>query len=454
MGISVWASRFINTDKDYFLAGRSLGVGIATFSIFATWFGAETCVGSSGAIFNYGLSGSRAEPFGYTICLMLAAYFLASRLWKLNITTLGDLFRMRYSGFVERLAAIVLIPTSLIWAAAQIKAFGFILSVATDIDPGTAIILATLFVITYTSLGGLMADVITDVIQGSLLVLGLLAILVFTFYDLGGPLEALALIEPAQLSFIGEESFLTQLDRWMIPILGSLVAQELIARMLASRSAQVAMKATCFAAMTYFFIGLVPITLGLLGPHYLQVELAYQDLFLPTLAKSALPTSLYILFTGAIISAILSTIDSALLAVSAFATHNLFGESYRKLSSKKKLWVARLLIVVGGLVSYVIAVSSDTIYEMIEMASSFGSAGILVITFMGLYGGKIGGPRAASYTLVTGVLTSFFYDEGYLNLQAPYISSILTSLAIFLFVSYFEGQKKVISRTPSQDVVP
>lgn len=41
--------RSIRTEDDYLLAGRKLGYVLATFSIFATWFGAESCIGTAGA---------------------------------------------------------------------------------------------------------------------------------------------------------------------------------------------------------------------------------------------------------------------------------------------------------------------------------------------------------------------------------------------------------------------
>ena len=44
-------------------------LALAAFSIFATWFGAETIVGAAGSIYSDGLSGGSADPFGYGLCL-------------------------------------------------------------------------------------------------------------------------------------------------------------------------------------------------------------------------------------------------------------------------------------------------------------------------------------------------------------------------------------------------
>src|SRR5690606_30587761 len=222
----------VASDSDYFLAGRSLGLGVASISIFATWFGSETCIGSAAAIYDGGLSGGRADPFGYTLCLLLSGLFFASVLWRANITTLGDLFRVRYSPSVEHLAAIIIIPTSLLWAAAQLRAFGQILASSSSLTVPMATTIATGLVIAYTVLGGLLADAITDVIQGAVILLGLIVLGILVVMHLGGIGGALAAIDPARLSFIPPdgEGLLAQIETWSIPIFGSLVAQELLAR--------------------------------------------------------------------------------------------------------------------------------------------------------------------------------------------------------------------------------
>jgi Na+/proline symporter len=122
--IGAGVARRVHSQSDYLLAGRSIGPFLATFSIFATWFGAETVIGSSAAIYGDGITLASAEPFGYGLCLILMGAFLAKPLWDRKLTTLADLFRMRFGTGVERLAAVLLIPSSALWAAAQVRAFG------------------------------------------------------------------------------------------------------------------------------------------------------------------------------------------------------------------------------------------------------------------------------------------------------------------------------------------
>ena len=72
----------------------------------------------------------RADPFGYAICLLLMSLLLAVPLWKSGFTTLGDLFRERFGPRAEKVAVLVMVPSSVMWAGAQVRAFGQVLSSA------------------------------------------------------------------------------------------------------------------------------------------------------------------------------------------------------------------------------------------------------------------------------------------------------------------------------------
>src|SRR5689334_13659674 len=82
LAIGVIVSRRIRNEHDYLLAGRSLGPVLATASIFATWFGAETCVGAAAEVYSGGLRLSLSDPFGYATCLLVFGLFLVVPLYK------------------------------------------------------------------------------------------------------------------------------------------------------------------------------------------------------------------------------------------------------------------------------------------------------------------------------------------------------------------------------------
>jgi Na+/proline symporter len=407
--VAWWASRSIKVQDDYFVAGRRLGVAAVSMSVFATWFGAESVMGASGAIASEGLAGGRADPFGYTICLIGMAMLLAFKLREAGVLTFVDFFKQRFGMAAQSLAAVLTIPTSVIWASAQLLAMGEIVASVTGLPTGYGLLIGAIVIIGYTTIGGLLGDVITDIMQGSVLIIGLIILLVVVLTS--GDFS-FAAITPDQLSLSGfdeegnPQSFIGTLDIWMIPILGSLVAQEAISRFLGATTPNVARMGCFIAAGLYLLVGSIPAILGLLGAANGFVA-ENQDAYLPELAQTYLGPVLYVILMGALVSAILSTVDTTLLAISAVATRNLVEPFAPGISEKGKVVLGRILTAFSGVVALGVAASGETIKGLVEIASSFGSAGIVVALLFGLHT-RFGREAAAVAALVTGAIVSFF----------------------------------------------
>ena len=441
--------RKMKNEKDYFLAGRSLGIGLVTFSIFATWFGAETCIGSSAEVFQKGLSGARTDPLGYTVCLLFMGFFLASRLWKKNLITLGDLFRTRYSKSVEIIGVLIMIPSSLMWAAAQIRGFGQIISASSTFHVEAAIGIAALLTIAYTMMGGLLADVFTDLIQGIVLIIGLIIVLFSILHSVGDPVILFKNIDPSRLQlFTHEFSPLRTLELWVSPILASLVCQEMISRIIAARAPTIAKQSCFIAASIYIVIGFIPVILGILGPQLLG-HVPEHEQFFALLAKKYLTTPLYILFVGALISAILSTVDSALLAVASLVSHNLVFPVLKNASEAHKVFIARTTVVIAGIVAYIIAINSSGIYELIEgTASTVGTAGIFVIAMFGLFT-DFGNKESALGALIASCV-AMPLAKNIFHFEAPYLISLTVSLVTYVVIGIYPYFLRVLEATFGQ----
>lgn len=439
--------RQIRTEEDYLVAGRRLSPPLLLFSLFATWFGAETCIGSAGAVYAEGLSGAHADPFGYTICLFLIG-LIAVRLWKAKLFTLADFFRNRFSFFSERFVAVVVAFSSLIWAAAQIRAFGNVLSASSDWSIETAIAIATCVVILYTVLGGLLADAITDLIQGGMLILGLIALFISVASNTPDFPAIIAKIPPERFDLWHGETFLQSLERWSIPILGSLLSQELIARIAGAQSAEIARKASFQAAILYLFVGAIPVFFGLIGPSILP-RLEEPEQLLPMLAQHYLHTAAYVIFAGALVSAILSTVDSALLSAASLISHNILVSLKPTLTEKQKLLWARAFVVFFGLFAFYLAISSDNIYHLVEQASAFGGGSILVVFFFGFFT-PLGQKFSGEFTLIGGTILWILLD---FVLKFPYsfLTSILLSFFLYLMSLGIERYRNISHSTISNE---
>ncbi|NUM54177.1 MAG: sodium:solute symporter family protein [Candidatus Hydrogenedentes bacterium] len=436
LAVGLYVSRRNKTETDYLLAGRRLGYVMVTMSVFATWFGAETCIGSAGAVYDEGLSGSRADPFGYTICLLVMGALFAVPLYRRQLTTLGDLFRQRYGGGVEKIAAIVIIPSSVIWAGAQIHAFGQVVSAISTIPVAVSIPAAALVVIVYTGSGGLLADAVTDVLQGIVLILGLFATFIAVFVALGGPSAAVAQIDPTRLNLFGSESSIFErIEAWAVPIFGSVLAQELVSRTLAARDERVAQRSAFMGAGIYLIVGSLPVLIALAGSS-LVGKIEEPDQFLPTVAMKLLHPALYVVFAGALISAILSTVDSALLAAAALASHNVILPVMPGISERGKVRLARSCVIAFGVAAYFFAIREGTVHDKVEEASAFGSAGILIVGVFAMFSGY-GGKWAAGASLLVGS-GAWLIANFQMGLPYPYLCALAASLVVYLAIAAIE----------------
>ena len=444
LAIGIIVSRRIHTEEDYLVAGRSLGPVLGTFTIFATWFGAETCIGAAGAVYDRGLAGGSADPFGYAICIMLTGLLFAIPLWRLKLTTLADLFRLRFDASVERIAVVLMVPTSLFWAAAQVRAFGQVLSAASGFEVDLMIGVAALVVIAYTMFGGLLADAWTDLVQGIALITGIVILFAVVLGTEGlAPFRGL---EPGALNPLAAEApgVLGLAEEWAVPIVGSLVAAELVARIIAVRTPELARRTTVIAGASYFAIGLLPVGLGLVGAALLP-GLDNGEQILPLLAERYLPTALFVLFAGALVSAILSTVDSALLVAAGLVSHNVVVQMRPNLGERAKVLTARGFVAAFGVLAYVMAVRAEAVYELVEEASAFGSAGIVTVVVFGLFT-TVGGRASALAALLVGVGT-WIAGAYLLALPYPYLTSLAGAVAAYLAAAAAGSQ-------PAGELVP
>lgn len=440
LGIGWWFSRYIKTELDFLLAGRQLGYVLGTFTIFATWFGAESVIGSSGAIYSGGLAGGTADPFGFGLCLIVMGFVFAVPLWKRNMVTLADLFRERFSSGVEKIAVFMMLPTTVMWAAAQIRAFGQVLSASSTLEIEIAIAIAAIIVILYTVLGGLLAVAYTDLIQGIVLIFGLLALfflIIVNEPEIGSIWNS---IDPERLSLRQppETSIWDRIDIWAIPLCGSVVAQELVARVIATRSPKIAKRTSIAAGSMYLTFGLIPAFVGLVG---LQLMPGIEDTeqIIPLMAQIYMPTALYVIFAGALISAILSTVDSALLVASSLISHNIIVKQKPDMPEFTKIGWARFFVLIFGLLAWFIATNADGVYNLVVDAAAFGTSGIFTVVVFGLFtnrGGKIAAAATLFVAMGVWLFATFVYD-----LSWAYLLSLICAIVVYLAVSFFEQRK-------------
>lgn len=398
VGIGLFAATRVHSAKDFAVAGRSLPLPVVTATVFATWFGAEAVFGVSATFVKEGLGGVVADPFGAALCLVIAGVLFSRYLYKLNILTLGDFYRMRYNRTVEVLTTLCIVSAYLGWVAAQIKALGLIFFVVTDgaISQQTGMILGALIVLSYTTFGGMFSVAILDFVQMAVSMGGLLFIawLISGKVDGGAP----AVIDHAALA--GKLEFFPDADpwkwvaflgAWVTMMLGSVPQQDVFQRITSAKSAQIALYGSIIGATIYFCFTFVPMFIAysatLIDPE-LFGKLIEEDsqLVLPTLVLQHTPLFAQVIFFGAVLSAIMSCSSATLLAPSVTFAENIIKGFYPKMGDHRFLLVMRVTLVCFTGVVLIYALNSElTIFGMVESAYKVTLAGAFVPLVAGIF---------------------------------------------------------------------
>ena len=403
-GVAWIASRRVHDFSDYLVAGRNLGVPLASLSLLATWFGAGTLLASAAEVRAVGLSAAALEPIGPGICLLLVGLFYAAPLRRARLLTLGDFFARRFDRRAEIACAAVMVPSFFGWIAAQFSVLAALLGELFGVPFGAGLALAAGVAVGYTLIGGMWSVTLTDAVQGVIVVLALLALGISAVAELGGgslagglarlgretPPDLLAVV-PGELT-----AFLAWSGLLVAGALGNIPGQDVLQRVFASKTERVARRACLIAGSLYLVLGAIPVVLGLTA-----------RLLLPGQEGDMLATLGRILFSPLaalgllllVVSALLSTVDSALISAASVLAQNLLRHPLPRVGL---LRLSRLSVLIVGAASLLYAFRGLSAYSLLEDAYELTLVGLFVPLTAGLFW-KRGGPAAALGAMGTGV---------------------------------------------------
>lgn len=398
IGIGLMAATRVHNTKDYAVAGRHLPLPVVMATVFATWFGAEAVFGVSATFVKEGLNGVAADPFGSSMCLIIAGFFFSTQLYKLNIITLGDFYRMRYNRSVEVLTTIAIVVSYLGWVAAQIKALGLIFNMITQgaVSEEVGMILGTAIVLTYTTLGGMLSIAVLDFVQMIVVIGGLLYIGSIVSGLTGGVAPVVEHARQAgKLDFFPKGAdiwvWITFMGGWVTMMLGSIPQQDVFQRITSAKSAKIALWGSILGASVYFCFTFVPMFIAysatLIDPavYGKLVEVDSQRV-LPTLVLEHTPLLAQAIFFGAVLSAIMSCSSATLLAPSVSFAENIVKGYMPHLTDKGFLRVMRFCLVGFAICVLLYALNSElSIFGMVESAYKITLAGAFIPLVFGAF---------------------------------------------------------------------
>ncbi len=390
-------------------------------------------MGSSAEAYQYGFQGVVFDPFGATMCLVIAGIFVVRLARRAQYITIMDFFQHRYGTFMSVAGTITQIITYFGWTAAQIVAGGAILQALLGWPIQSGMILVATVVTLYTMLGGLWADTALDFMQMFLTCAGLIMIMVGIISSVGGLRELFGLAgaqyttntfalwptaEDGYYGYFGTHGWFYYIAAWLALGLGAIPAQDYLQRTCAARNEKIAVQATFLAAILYLTFGVLSPLIGVTAYGALGPDLAPEqtEFTLVLMAMKFLPPILTAVFIAALASALMSTSDSSMLAGATMFTENIIKPFKPDLSDKAQLTLTRFGLLVSGIGSLTIALFASTIYKLAVLANTSILVGMAAPYLIGMYwkkGNHVGALASFFSGVISWVILTVYYYSSY-----------------------------------------
>ena len=391
IGIGLYASKKSHSVTDFMVAGRGLPTALLTMTVIATWFGGSTIMGGAGAAYDDGMLGVIEDPWGGALAIILIGLFFVRTFHRLKIITVADFMEMRFGRVAGIAIMCVTIFANTVWVGSMLVAFGLIFFSLTGIPLEVGVIAGAIVIVFYTAVGGMWAVALTDFVQMCIVIVGVVTLFTVVFIDVGG----WGAIAP----HLSEHTFrMTPLENdsttwlhyfraWAIIGLVDITAQTLFQRASSAKNERVAQNSFYLGGLGYLIFGLVPVFIGIIASVSMP-GLERSESVIPTMMIEHLHPVAVAVFVGALLAAIMSSADSALLSVASVLSRNLLPLVKKAPSEKLSLNVARYSIPVIGLIAIVVALQFQSVFDLMVDSNILGLAIILVPFVFGIWWSK------------------------------------------------------------------
>jgi SSS family transporter len=426
IAIGLLAARRVHGAKDFLVAGRSLPLYMNVATVFATWFGAETVLSVSATFAKDGLNGIPGDPFGASVCLVIAALLFARLFYRLNLLTIGDFYKQRYGKGVEVLTSFAIVASYLGWTSAQMTALGLVIATLSGgaVDLNTGILIGAGIVLIYTVFGGMWSVAFTDLFQTIVILVGLTLVAVLVG-DLAGGAGKVISQAAADGKLVMFPADMDAAAWWALAgaffafAFGSVPQQDVFQRMTSAKDESTAVRGTVIGALIYFCFAFVPIYIAyaaIVGDPSIRELFNAEDArdiqrILPDLVLGKMPLWAQTMFFGALLSAILSTASGALLAPAALFSENVLKPFVPHMGDRQLLLTTRIILVTFTGAALLFALNSkSTMYEMVQNAYNVTLAGAFIPLVAGAYWRRAT-TQGALFSIVLGIGTWLLFNS-------------------------------------------
>ncbi len=428
IAIGLWASSKRKKESSLFLADRSLRWHHIGFSMWGTNVGPSMLIASASAGFTTGIVSGNFAWYAFVFIALLAFVF-APRYLGTRVHTLPEFMGLRFGQSTRNILAWYTIVTIIIsWLALTLFAGGILIRQVFDIPMWASASVLLIISAFFTMLGGLKAVAYTNVYQMVLLIVVSLILVVVGLHRVGG-VSALVDKVPADYWVLFKPNSDPDFP-WLPILLGYPVMgvwfwctdQSMVQPVLAARSLKEGQLGTNFTGWLKILdvaLYIVPgiICLALFGDTLKNPDEAYL-----TMVENLFPMGMVGLVFAVLTACLVSTIGSALNALSTVFTMDIYVKNIRPDASQRRInYVGRLVTVAGALIAIALTVAIDSIkglnlFNVFQSVLGFIAPPMTAVFLLGVFW-KRTTTLAANLVLTAG--TAFCLVVGVLYLWPP-----------------------------------
>ncbi|QDF74904.1 MULTISPECIES: sodium/proline symporter PutP [Shewanella] len=384
MGIGLWAYKATDSVDDYILGGRSMGPAVTALSVGASDMSGWLLLGLPGGVYLGGL-GEAWIGIGLVFGAWLNWLFVAKRLriytqFTDNALTLPDFFEKRFEdkqSVLKLVSAVTILVFFTFYTSSGMVGGAILFEKVFGLDYNLALLIGSGIIVAYTFVGGFFAVSWTDFFQGCLMLIALLIVPVAIFSQ-PETQNGIHSLDPAMLTLISDNTTLIGLASLLAWGLGYFGQPHILSRFMAIGSAD-DLKVSRRIAMSWMIVALIgALATGLAGTLYFADQpIDNPETVFIHLAHAAFNPWIGGLLIAAILSAIMSTIDSQLLVCSSVITEDFYKKWLRpQASSKELMMIGRIGVLAIAIISGIIALNPESsVLSLVSYAwAGFGAA--------------------------------------------------------------------------------
>lgn len=410
IGLSSYLGRGQQDDADYYLGGRDLPWWAVGLSTMATQTSAISFI--SIPAFVALKQGGGFAWLQYELALPLAILFtmlvLLPFFRRLELVTVYEYLERRFGPEARLLISGLFLASRGLGTGVGLYASAIVLSVCLGVPVWATILLMGVVTVVYDVLGGMKAVVYSDVVQMVVLLGGLVLCIGFVAAQVGGIGSMFAAFEPARYRAFDPHTGLgdgAQTPFWALLFGGfflytsyygadqSQVQRELSAPTVEDTNRSLLLNGFARFPLTLLYM-LLGVAAGAAYAHSPELQQSVDaagkpDFLVPHLILQQMPQGLRALLFAAILSAAMSSLDSALNSLSA-ATVRDFVERFHSPPPERAMLLNKFVTIVWGAVVTALAFFfayvefSDTVVEGVNKIGSLFYGPILAAFLAGL----------------------------------------------------------------------